>query len=83
MLDMAHAISRTVEQISTTKIAATGGSGATVAIVAAMVDTGQVEMWMRMATLSVGLLTGLGSGGLVLMRYIDRWRGRKSDTTLF
>ena len=32
--------------------------------------------------LIVGLLTGLGSGGLVLLKYYDRWRGRhRSDAT--
>jgi hypothetical protein len=77
MLFMAHTAYKAIEQISTTKIAATGGAGGTVAIAAAMVDPGQVEFWLRMATLIIGLLTGLGSGGLVLLRYIDRWRGKR------
>ena len=39
-----------------------------------------IELWLRIATLCVGLLTGLGSGGLVLLKYYDRWRGRhRSD----
>jgi hypothetical protein len=29
------------------------------------------------ATLSVGLLTGLGSFGLVFLKYLQRWRAKK------
>jgi hypothetical protein len=65
------------EHISTTKAAMTGGGGAAVAVTAAVVEPSTVELWLRMATLGVGLLTGLGSGGLVLLKYWDRWRGPK------
>ena len=77
---MLDTIFRAAEQVSTTKAAAAGGAGAGVSIAAAVIDPGAIELWLRIATLTIGLLTGLGSGGLVLLKYYDRWRGRhRSD----
>lgn len=80
MLFMAHTALKAIEHVSTTKIAATGGAGSVVAIAAATIEPGMVEFWLRITTLGVGLLTGLGSGGLVLLRYLDRWKGKKDST---
>ena len=33
----------------------------------------------QVATLSVGLITGLGSFGLVLLKYVQRWRATKTQ----
>ena len=68
---------RAAEHVSTTKAATTGGVGGVVAVTAAVLEPSTVEYWMRMATLGVGLITGLGSGGLVFLKYYDRWRKPK------
>ncbi len=76
-----HALSmlyREVEHVSVGKIAAAGGAGSGVSIVAAMlVDPSSLVPWLQLATLSVGLLTGLGSAGLVLMKWLQICRTRR------
>ena len=67
------------EQVSTMTAAYTGAAGSATAITAAVVDPSLVEPWLRIASLSVGLLTGLGAGGLVALKYWDRWgKGAKT-----
>jgi hypothetical protein len=71
-------IYREVEQISIGKIAAAGGAGSGVSIVAAMlVDPAALVPWLQVATLAVGLITGLGSAGLVLLKWLQLWRTRR------
>jgi hypothetical protein len=71
-------IYREVEQISIGKIAAAGGAGSGVSIVAAMlVDPVSLVPWLQVATLAVGLITGLGSAGLVLLKWLQLWRTRR------
>ena len=74
-----NALHRIADHVSTTKAAMTGGAGSVVSIAAATVDPGTVTPWLQVATLVVGLLTGFGSGGLVLLKYWDRYTGRKKD----
>ncbi len=71
-----QALSHAADHVSTTKAAATGGIGSAIAIAAAT-DPGMIEPWLRIATLGVGLLTGIGSGWLVALKYYDRWRGKR------
>ncbi len=44
----------------------------------AWVDPSALVPWLQVATLSVGFITGLGSAGLVFLKYLQRWRGRTS-----
>ena len=77
-MNILASLHQAAEQLSTTKTAAAGGTGGMLAIAAAVVDPGSVEMWLRIATLVAGLITALGSGGLVFLKYYDRWRARKT-----
>jgi hypothetical protein len=71
-------IYREVEHVSIGKIAAAGGAGSGVSIVAAMlVDPVSLVPWLQLATLSVGLVTGVGSAGLVLMKWLQLCRTRR------
>jgi hypothetical protein len=73
---MLEQLMRAAEHVSTMKAATVGAGGATVSILAAAIDPGQAEPWLRLATLFVGLLTGLGSGGLLFLKYYDRWHNK-------
>lgn len=46
--------------------------------VIAWIDPSNLVPWLQVATLSVGFITGLGSAGLVFLKYLQRWRGRTS-----
>jgi hypothetical protein len=79
-------IYRAVEHLSAGKAAAIGGAGSGVSIasatladpaVLAFVDPSNLVPWLQVATLSVGLVTGLGSAGLVFLKYVQRWREKK------
>ncbi len=78
---------RAVEHVSAGKAAAIGGAGSGVSIatatladptIFAWVDPTALVPWLQVATLSVGLVTGLGSAGLVFLKYVQRWRARKA-----
>jgi hypothetical protein len=80
-------IYRAVEHVSAGKAAAIGGAGSGVSIASATladptmlawVDPATLVPWLQVATLSVGFITGLGSAGLVFLKYLQRWRGRTS-----
>lgn len=62
---------KNVEHIPTSKTITAGAAGSTVSIVAALSDPSQVEPWLRLATLGVGFLTGLGSLVLVTLKCLD------------
>lgn len=79
-------IYRAVEHVSSGKAAAIGGAGSGVSIVSASLadpsvvawlDPSDLVPWLQVATLSVGLLTGLGSCGLVFLKYLQRWHAKK------
>ena len=77
-MDMFGMIYREVEQISTGKIAAAGGAGSGVSIATVMlVDPAALVPWLQLATLAVGLITGLGSAGLVCVKWLQLWRARR------
>lgn len=73
---LSEAFEQAAMQVSTTKAAAAGGTGGSVAIAAAMLDPGTVELWLRLATLGVGLVTALGSGALVYLKLLQNWKAR-------
>jgi hypothetical protein len=77
---------RAVEHVSAGKAAAIGGAGSGVSImsatladptVIAWLDPSDLVPWLQVATLSVGFVTGLGSFGLVFLKYLQRWRAKK------
>jgi hypothetical protein len=79
---------RAVEHVSAGKAAAIGGAGSGVSIASATladptmlawVDPSALVPWLQVATLSVGLITGLGSAGLVFLKYLQRWRAKKQQ----
>lgn len=78
-MNLIDAMHKAADHVSTMRAAFTGGVGATVSLAAATADPGSIEPWLRIATLCVGLVTGLGSGGLVALKYIDLWRGRRIE----
>jgi hypothetical protein len=43
----------------------------------ARIDPSILAPWLQVATLSVGLVTGIGSFGLVFLKYVQRWRETK------
>jgi hypothetical protein len=85
-MQLCGSIYRAAEHVSSGKAAAIGGAGSGVSIVSATladpsmiawVDPSNLVPWLQVATLSVGLLTGLGSLGLVLLKYLQRWRAKE------
>jgi hypothetical protein len=81
-------IYRAVEHVSAGKAAAIGGAGSGVSLASAtladramlaIVDPSGLVPWLQVATLSIGLITGLGSAGLVFLKYLQRWREKKSS----
>lgn len=79
-------IYRAVEHVSAGRAAAIGGAGSGVSLasatiaypaVLARIDPSILVPWLQVATLSVGLVTGIGSFGLVFLKYVQRWRERK------
>jgi hypothetical protein len=81
-------IYRAAEHVSAGKAAAIGGAGSGVSIASAtladptllgFVDPATLVPWLQLATLSVGLITGLGSAGLVFLKYFQRWRAKKQQ----
>ena len=80
-------IYRAAEHVSAGKAAAIGGAGSGVSIASAtladpamlaIVDPSNLVPWLQVATLSIGLITGVGSAGLVLLKYLQHWREKKS-----
>ena len=74
-MDLFGAIYRGVEHLSATKAAAAGSAGATVSIATAvLVDPTALAPWLQIAILGVGLLTGVASLALVLMKLVQQRR---------
>lgn len=76
---------RAVEHVSAGKAAAIGGAGSGISLASAtladpgtlgIVDPAALVPWLQVATLSVGFITGLGSAGLVLLKYMQHWRNK-------
>jgi hypothetical protein len=74
-MDVFGAIYRGVDHLSTAQTAAAGSAGASVTIATALfVDLATLATWLQIATLGLGLVTGLGSLALVLMKLVQQWR---------
>ena len=69
-----------VEKLSAGQAAAAGGAGAGISIATVMsVDPVAWAPWLQVATLCVGLLTGLASLALVAMKLVQQRRAMRSD----
>ncbi len=69
-----------VEKLSAGQAAAAGGAGAGISIATVVsVDPAAWTPWLQVATLSVGLLTGLVSLALVVMKLVQQRRDMRSD----
>lgn len=69
-----------VEKLSAGRAAAAGSAGAGISIATAMsVDPAAWAPWLQVATLSVGLLTGLGSLALVAMKLVQQSRTMRGE----
>jgi hypothetical protein len=74
-MDMFGAIYRGVDHLSATQTAAAGSAGASVTIATALlIDVAALASWLQIATLALGLVTGLGSLALVLMKLVQQRR---------
>ena len=64
-----------VEKLSAGQAAAAGGAGAGISIATVLsVDPAAWTPWLQVATLSVGLITGVGSLALVAMKLVQQRR---------
>jgi len=67
-----------VEKLSAGQAAAAGGAGAGISIATVMsVDPAAWTPWLQVATLSVGLVTGVGSLALVVMNLVQQHRAMR------
>ncbi len=73
------AIYHAVDRLSTEQAAAAGGIGSGISIVTVMsIDPVAWTPWLQIATLSVGLITGLASLALVVMKLVQQRRAMRS-----
>jgi hypothetical protein len=67
-----------VDRLSVGQAAAAGGLGSGLSILAAMtVDPAAWAPWLQVATLAVGLVTGLASLALVLLKIVQQRRAMR------
>jgi hypothetical protein len=78
--DFFASVYHAVDRLSAGQAAAAGGVGSGISIAAVMsVDPVAWAPWLRVATLTVGLLTGLASLALVVMKLVQQHRAMRSD----
>jgi hypothetical protein len=69
-----------VEKLSAEQTAAAGGIGSGISIAAVIsIDPVAWAPWLQVATLAVGLITGLASLTLVLMKLVQQRRAMRPD----
>ncbi len=69
-----------VERLSAGQAAAAGGIGSGLSIAAAMsIDPHVFAPWLQIATLTVGLITGLASLALVVMKLVQQGRAMRGE----
>jgi hypothetical protein len=79
-MELYAAMYHAVEKLSVGQAAAAGGAGAGISIATVMsVDPAAWTPWLQVATLCVGLLTGLGSLVLVVMKLVQQRRAMRFD----
>jgi hypothetical protein len=69
-----------VDRLSPEQAAAAGGIGSGISIATVLsIDPVAWAPWLQVATLAVGLVTGLASLTLVLMKLVQQRRAMRSD----
>ena len=69
----------TIEKLSARQAAAAGGIGSGISIATVIcLDPLALTPWLRVATLAVGLLTGLVSLAIVVMKLVQQRRDMRS-----
>jgi hypothetical protein len=77
-MDMLNKLQHAVEKMSVEQTAAAGGIGSGISLATVIsVDPLRWALWLQVATLSVGLLTGLASLVLVAMKLVQQRREMK------
>lgn len=66
-----------VEKLSVGQTAAAGSAGAGVSLAVASIEPGALVPWLQVASLAVGVLTGLASLALVLMKLVQQRRAMR------
>jgi hypothetical protein len=80
MIEPFATVYHAVEKLSAGRAATAGTAGAGISIATVMsVDPTVWAPWLQVATLSVGLLTGLGSLALVVMKLVQQRRAMRFD----
>jgi hypothetical protein len=79
-MEIFAAMYHAVEKLSAGQAAAAGSAGAGISIATVLsVDPVAWAPWLQVATLSVGLVTGLASLALVVMKLVQQRRAMRSD----
>jgi hypothetical protein len=79
-MELIASIHHAVDRLSAGQAAAAGGIGSGISIAAVMsVDPLALAPWLRVATLTVGLITGLVSLALVVMKLVQQRRDMRKD----
>ena len=74
-IDYVARLHHAVERMSVEQTAAAGGIGSGISLASVVtIDPLRWAVWLQVATLSVGLLTGLASLGLVVMKLVQQRR---------
>lgn len=80
MIEPFATVYHAVERLSAGRAAAAGSAGAGISIATVMsVEPAAWAPWLQVATLSVGLLTGLGPLALVAMKLVQQRRAMRPD----
>ncbi len=78
-MELFASVYHAVDRLSAGQAAAAGGVGSGISIAAVMsVDPVAWAPWLQVATLTVGLLTGLASLALVVMKLVQQRRAMRS-----
>jgi hypothetical protein len=73
-------INRSVEHLTAMQAAAAGGIGSGISIATVLsVDPVAWAPWLQVATLTIGLLTGLASLALVVLKLIQQHRAMRKN----
>jgi hypothetical protein len=76
-MELVDKLYHAVEKLSVGQTAAAGGAGAGISLAMASLEPGAWAPWLQVATLGVGLLTGLASLVLVLMKLVQQRRAMR------
>ncbi len=79
-MDLFASAYHAVDRLSAGQAAEAGSLGSGISIIAAIaVDPSVFVPWLQIATLTIGLMTGLGSLALVVMKLVQQRRSMRED----